>query len=62
MLVLTRKKNEQIVIGENVVITVVSVSGGRVKIGIDAPKSVSIHRAQVKDRIDVSQAGEGALV
>jgi carbon storage regulator len=47
MLVLTRKIGEQIVIGDNVRVTVVSVGPGRVKIGIEAPASVSIDRQEV---------------
>ncbi len=44
MLVLSRKKNESIVINENIVITVVEVRGDKVRLGIQAPRDVSIHR------------------
>lgn len=44
MLVLTRKKNEKIRIGDNVVVTVIDIGGGRVKLGVEAPKEVSITR------------------
>lgn len=47
MLVLTRKKNESIVIGDNIEITVVDIQGDQVRIGINAPKNVSIHRKEV---------------
>ncbi|NLW27383.1 carbon storage regulator CsrA [Acetivibrio saccincola] len=47
MLVLTRKKNESIVIGDNIEITVVDIQGDQVRIGINAPKSVSIHRKEI---------------
>lgn len=47
MLILARKCNEQIVIGDNVVITVVAIRGGNVRLGIDAPTSVSVHREEV---------------
>ncbi|TYQ15019.1 UNVERIFIED_CONTAM: carbon storage regulator CsrA [Acetivibrio alkalicellulosi] len=47
MLVLTRKKNESIVIGDNIEITIVEVQGDQVRIGINAPKNVSIHRKEV---------------
>lgn len=50
MLVLTRKIGEQIVIGDNVRVTVVSVGPGRVKIGIEAPASVSVDRQEVYDK------------
>ena len=47
MLVLTRRLNEGIVIGDDIRIKVVSVRGGKVKLGIDAPKGVSVHRDEV---------------
>lgn len=47
MLVLTRKTNEEIVIGDNIRITIVEVGQGRVKIGIAAPKSVRVDRAEI---------------
>lgn len=47
MLVLTRKKNEQILIGDSITITVVEVQGGRIKLGIDAPNSCRILRAEL---------------
>jgi carbon storage regulator len=47
MLVLTRKTGETIQIGENIEITVVSVKGDQVKLGINAPKNVEIHRKEV---------------
>ncbi|NLI57702.1 MAG: carbon storage regulator CsrA [Clostridium sp.] len=47
MLVLTRKKNESIVIGDNIEITVVDIQGDQVRIGINAPKNVSIHRKEI---------------
>ena len=50
MLVLTRKTNEEIVIGDNIRITIVEVAPGRVKIGVDAPKSVRVDRAEVHEK------------
>lgn len=47
MLVLSRKKNEAIVIGDQVTITVVEIRGDKVRIGIDAPKDVSINRQEI---------------
>ncbi len=46
MLVLTRKKNERIVIGDNITVHVLEMHGGRVKIGIEAPSDVPIRRAK----------------
>lgn len=47
MLVLSRKKNESIVIDDCVVITVLEIRGDKVRLGIEAPKSVPIHRSEV---------------
>jgi carbon storage regulator len=47
MLVLSRKKNESIVIDENIVITVVEIRGDKVRLGINAPKEVPIHRSEI---------------
>ena len=47
MLVLSRKKNEAIVVGDQVTITVVEIRGDKVRIGIDAPKDVSINRQEI---------------
>ena len=47
MLVLTRRANQSIMIGNDVVVTVLEVRGDQVRIGIDAPRSVSVHREEV---------------
>ncbi|MBP86978.1 MAG: carbon storage regulator [Planctomycetaceae bacterium] len=47
MLVLSRKKNEQIMIGEDIVITIVDVRGDKVRIGIEAPAHIPVHRQEV---------------
>lgn len=47
MLVLTRRRDESIMIGDNVRITIVDVRGDQVKIGIDAPRSVPVHREEI---------------
>lgn len=47
MLILARKKDESIMIGENIEITVVDIQGDQIKIGITAPKNVAIHRKEV---------------
>ncbi|MBI2477117.1 MAG: carbon storage regulator CsrA [Planctomycetia bacterium] len=47
MLVLSRKKNEQIVIGDDIVITIVEVRADKVRIGIEAPAHVPVHRHEV---------------
>ena len=47
MLVLTRKPNQAIVIGDNIRVVVVSVDRDQIRIGIDAPREVSVHRAEI---------------
>ena len=47
MLALTRKVGESIVIGDNVEITVISVTGDQIKLGINAPRNISIHRKEI---------------
>lgn len=49
MLVLSRKVNEQIIVNDNIVITVVDVGQGKVRIGIDAPRDIPIDRREVYD-------------
>ena len=51
MLVLTRKAGEGIIIGDDIKITVVELKGGGVRIGIDAPREMKVHRQEVFDRI-----------
>jgi carbon storage regulator len=51
MLVLSRKKNESVVIGNDITIYVVEIRGDKVRLGIDAPKSVSVHRLEVYEAI-----------
>lgn len=52
MLILTRRVGESIIIGEDIVITVLGVKGNNVMIGIDAPKNIPVHREEIKQRID----------
>jgi carbon storage regulator len=47
MLVLSRKVNEQIIIGDDIIVTVVAIRGTHVRIGIEAPPNVSVHRREV---------------
>ena len=51
MLVLTRKVNESIMIGDNIEVVVVQVHGEQVKIGINAPREVAVHRKEVYEAI-----------
>jgi carbon storage regulator len=51
MLVLSRKKNESIVINNDVIITIVEIRGDKVRLGIVAPKDVAVHREEVYEAI-----------
>jgi len=51
MLVLSRKKNESIVIDDRIVITVIEIRGDKVRLGIEAPRDVAIHRSEVYEAL-----------
>ena len=51
MLILTRRVGETLVIGDNVRVTVLGVRGHQVRIGVDAPKDISVHREEIYQRI-----------
>lgn len=58
MLILTRRVGETLIIGDDVAITVLGVKGNQVRIGINAPKDVSIHREEIYNRIHQHQQDE----
>ncbi len=51
MLVLSRKKNESIVINDDIVVTIVEIRGDKVRLGIKAPRDIPVHRREVLDAI-----------
>jgi len=56
MLVLSRKKNESIVINNDITIVVVDIRGDKVRLGVEAPKEVPVHRREVFDLIKLNEA------
>jgi carbon storage regulator len=56
MLVLSRKKNESIVINNDITIVVVEIRGDKVRLGVEAPKEVPVHRREVYDAIKRNEA------
>ena len=58
MLVLTRKKGEILMVGDDVVITFLESRGNQIKLGIEAPRDVSIHRKEIYDRIQAEKTTE----
>jgi carbon storage regulator len=60
MLVLTRKHGEKIVIGDNIVLTVLEIRGDRVRLGVSAPSTVSVHREEVLKKINEARDNKQA--
>lgn len=55
MLILTRRVGETLMIGDDVTVTVLGVKGNQVRIGVNAPKDVSVHREEIYERIKKEQ-------
>ncbi|AGI32521.1 TPA: carbon storage regulator CsrA [Mannheimia haemolytica] len=60
MLILTRKIGEVLLVGDDVEITVLSIRGNQVKLGVNAPKEISVHRREIYERIKASVEEENA--
>ena len=60
MLILTRRAGETVMIGSDVTITVLGVKGNQVRIGINAPKDVAVHREEIYERIQSEKSAEAA--
>jgi carbon storage regulator CsrA len=55
LLILTRRVNESLMVGDQVTVTVVAVKGNQVRLGVSAPKDVAVHREEVYDRLQAER-------
>ena len=62
MLILTRKLGEKITIGDEITITLIEIKGSQVKLGIEAPRSVSIHRQEIYEKIRKENLGSSEVL
>ncbi|MBT8102717.1 MAG: carbon storage regulator CsrA [Gammaproteobacteria bacterium] len=60
MLILTRRAGETVMIGSDITITVLGVKGNQVRLGINAPKDVAVHREEIYERIQSELASKGS--
>jgi len=58
MLILTRRVGEKLIIGDDIIITILSLKGNQIRVGIDAPREVKVHRQEVFDRIQKEKERE----
>lgn len=61
MLILTRRVGETVVIGDEVQVTVLGVKGNQVRLGVNAPRDVSVHRQEIYERIQKEQGADGPV-
>ncbi len=60
MLILTRRVGETLIIGDEVTVTVLGVKGNQVRVGVNAPKNVTVHREEIYERIRQEGDSEGS--
>jgi carbon storage regulator len=59
MLVLSRKEQEEIIIGDTIRVVVLSIRSGMVRIGIDAPQGISVHRLEIQEKVEADRLRNG---
>lgn len=62
MLVLSRTEDEEIIIGDDIIVTVIEIRGDKVRLGVSAPKTISVHRKEVYDAIRRENAAGTSFV
>ena len=61
MLTLTRRVGESLIIGDNIVINILGVKGNQIRIGVNAPKEISVHREEIYNRIQAEKADDKSI-
>ena len=61
MLILTRRVGESLIIGDNIVINILGVKGNQIRIGVNAPKEISVHREEIYIRIQAKKADDKSI-
>lgn len=61
MLILTRRIGETLVVGDEVTVTVLGVKGNQVRLGVNAPKDVAVHREEIYERIQKEKQGQSTV-
>ena len=61
MLILTRRVGESIIIGDDIVINILGVKGNQIRIGVNAPKEISVHREEIYNRIQAEKVDDKSI-